>query len=347
MMNAQSTLQTMRIVRLDEVGPPENLKLVEQPVPTPGPGEILIRVALAGMIYGDTEARRGTYFKPTPSPFFPGREVAGEIVAVGPDVTGYQTGDRVLALILAYGCWADYVIAPLKETKAHHGGRIPPSDIVKLEPETGFAEALPYLVNFRLAHMLFHGSSKVPQGATVLVHGGAGGMGSMVIQLAVDHGCTVIATCRGAAEADYCRALGAQHVIDTVSEDYVAATLAACPGGVPYSFNGVGGDAINRDFDVLAPFGEIQAYGYVAAKTPFDSFRLGKSISLKTFSADDYLKTPMFPAATAAMHEWFRTRTLRGVDVILPLDQVVEANRLLDAGRVTGKIALEAAMRVG
>jgi NADPH2:quinone reductase len=110
--------------------------------------------------------------------------------------------------------------------------------------------------------------------------------------------------------------------------------------GVRFIFNGVGGDTLAMDAEVTAPFGEIQAYGYVAGKKPFDLFRVKHSIAIKTFSADDFFATPMFPAATEAMHEWFRSGRLLAASVILPLEQAAEANRMLERGEVLGKIAL-------
>lgn len=332
----------MRIVRLDETGPPENLKIVQEQIPVPGPDDVLIKVELAGLIYGDMEARRGTYFKPTLLPFYPGREVAGHVIAIGRNVCGYAVGDRVMALVLAGRCWAEYVLAPTKSTRDLSGELAPPSDIITLLDSTPFEDALPYLINFRLAHMLFHGSSRVKEGSTILVHGGSGGMGSMVIQLARAHGCPTIATCLTDVEAEYCRVLGANDVVVVSRQDYIAEVMRITSGkGVPYSFNGVGGDTLNRDFEALAPFGELHAYGYVAGKLPFDAFRLGKTITLKTFSADNYLPTEMFKMATEAMMNWLKNMPLRGVDSIFPLAEVVEANRLLDDGKIRGKVALK------
>jgi NADPH:quinone reductase len=333
--------RTMRAVRLDEVGPPENLKIVETPIPEVGPDDILIKVEMAGLIYGDAEARRGTYFSKTLVPWFPGREAGGYIAAVGADVTGWSPGDRVIALVLSLGCCAEYVLASTKPQTLPNGYKIPPADIIALPDDVSFAQGLVYLVNFRLAHLLFHGSSKVPSGETVLVQGASGGMGSMVTQLAHAHGCPVIATCRRPAEAAFLERLGADHVINVSETAYVPRVMHITDGrGVSFVFNGVGGDTIQSDVDVMAPFGELQAYGYVAGKKPFDLFRVSKCIALKTFSADDFFKTPMFPAATAAMHEWFRTGPMIEAGIILPLEQVAEANRLLDRGDVLGKIVL-------
>jgi NADPH:quinone reductase len=337
-----SVVRTMRAVRLDEVGPPENLKVVERDLPQVGSDDVLIKVGMAGLIFGDSEARRGTYFSRTLLPWFPGREAAGWIEAVGANVTGWKPGDRVMALVLSLGCCAEYVVASTKPQTLPNGYSIPPADIIALPDNVSFAQGLVYLVNFRLAHLLFHGSSKVPSGETILVQGASGGMGSMVTQLAKAHGCTVIATCRRQVEQDFLEGLGADHVINVTNADYRPKVKEITGGeGVRYVFNGVGGDTLATDVEVMAPFGELQAYGYVAGKKPFDLFKVSRSIAIKTFSADDFFRTPMFPAATEAMHEWFRSGQATQSARVLPLDQVVEANRLLDRGDVLGKIALE------
>jgi NADPH2:quinone reductase len=333
--------KTMRAVRLDAVGPAENLRVVEKPVPVPEPDEVLIKVELAGLIFGDIEARRGTYFTETRTPWFPGREAAGYIVAVGGNVRDFTVGERVAALVLSLGCCAEYVVASTRPQTLPGNYKVPPADIIKLPDNVSFGQALVYLVNFRLAHLLFHGSSQVPRGTAIIVQGAAGGMGSMLTQLAHAHGCPVIATCRRAAEETYLKQLGATHVVNVTHTDYLASVRELTQGrGVRFVFNGVGGDTLAADADIVAPFGEIQAYGYVAGKTPFDLFRVKHSIAIKTFSADDFFATPMFPAATAAMHEWFRSGPLLEASMILPLEEVVEANRLLERGKVLGKIAL-------
>ncbi len=281
----------MRAVRLDEVGPPENLMLVERPVPEIGPDDLLIKVGMAGLIYGGAEARRGTYFSRTVTPWYPGREAAGVVAAVGANVTAWKPGDRVVALILTLGCCAEYVVASTKPRPLPNGHTAPPADIIALPDNVGFGQALVYVINFRLAHLLFHGSSKVPAGATVLVHGASGGMGAMVTQLARAQGSPVIATCRREVEAEFLKGLGADHIINVTRADYVAEVKTLTGGrGVPFVFNGVGGDTLDTDLDVIAPFGEIQAYGYVAGKSAFHPFRTGKTMALKTFAASDFFR---------------------------------------------------------
>lgn len=325
----------MRAVRLDETGPPENLQLVEQPVPAVGPHDVLIRTELAGVLYADAEARKGSYFKPTRLPWLPGREVAGTVVACGDAVTGFLPGDRAMAIVHAGGCYAEYVAA------STGGAPQPAADIIKLPENVAFDQGLVYLANFRLAHLVVHAQAKVPQGASVVIHGAAGGMGAMVTQIAASLGCDVTALCRGRREADFCLANGATRAIDTLAHDYVDAVLGATGGrGVDFSFNGVGGETTNRDPLIVKPFGEVILYGYVAGKTPLEPFDVNKTWTLKLFSAANYLATPHFEQATRAMLDWFRTKPLLSAGEIFPMSRVVDAHHALEAGDLLCKLCL-------
>lgn len=321
----------MRAVRLDKTGPPENLTLVEVDEPVPPADGVLIRTAYAGMLYADAEARRGTYYKETRLPWWPGREVAGEVEAVGSAVSGIRAGDRVAALVFGGGCYAEKVVA---RTGPH-------SDIVKLPDNTGFGESLTYLINFRLAHLLVHAWAKVPRGSRIAVHGASGGIGSMVMDLTADLDCDIIAFVRSEAEAVYSRNLGAAHCVNTLETDYVAAVHHITGGeGVGFSFNGVGGPTIARDAEILAPFGELHLYGYVAGKQAFDPFSTDRSIALKTFNADDFLATPHFQAASDAMLARFERGGLLTPGRIFALADAAEAHRAMEAGEICGKILL-------
>lgn len=332
----------MRAIRLDAVGPPENLALVEIDRPELTPDGVLIRNAYAGMIYADAEARRGTYYRETKCPWFPGREAAGIIEAVGRDVRGVEPGERVAALVLAGGCYAEYVLARTAPQVGPGGRTLSPSDVVKLPPEVSFTQALVYLVNFRLAHLLVHAWARLRGDARIVVHGASGGMGSMILQLARELGCESIAVVRNDTEAAFCRRIGANHAIVTAHTDYVGEVLRLTGGaGVAYSFNGVGGDTINRDPKVLAPFGELHCYGYVAGKVPFDLFATDRTLSIKTFNADNFLGTPHFAVATEAMHRWFASGPLLEAGEVFPLARAADAHRAIEAGNVLGKIVLQ------
>ncbi len=332
----------MRAIRLDETGPPENLKLVEIDEPALTEDGVLIRTAFAGTIYADAEARRGTYYKQTKLPWFPGREVTGAVEKVGSAVTQYAPGDRVSALVFGAGCYADKVLARTASHEAQGGARMPPSDIIRLPDATDAAASLVYLINYRLAHLLVHGWARVQPEARIVVHGASGGMGSMILELANELGCEAIALVRTSDEAEFCRQLGAAHCIDTTQTDYVEAVNELTDGaGVSFSFNGVGGDTINRDPRILAAFGEIHLYGYVAGKIPFDPFANDGSIALKTFNADDFFRTPMFAAANDAMLARFERGNLLPPGRIMPLAQAAEAHRAMEAGEIRGKLLLE------
>jgi len=332
----------MRAIRLDEIGPPENLKLVEIPEPELPEDGVLIRTARAGMIYADAEARRGTYYKQTPLPWFPGREVAGTVEAVGSAVADIRPGDRVAALVFGAGCYAEKVLARTAPHSLPDGRAMPPSDIVPLPDGTGFGEALVYLINFRLAHLLVHGWARVGRGTRIAVHGATGGMGTMVLELARELECESIALVRSPAEAEFCRGLGAAHCVDTTAADYVEAVRGLTGGqGVAFSFNGVGGPTIGRDARILAPFGELHLYGYVAGKQPFDPFATDGTMALKTFNADDFLRTPHFAAASEAMLARFTRGGLLPPGRVFPLEQAAAAHRAIESGEICGKILLE------
>lgn len=332
--------ESMRAIRLDETGPPANLRCIETDRPVLAPDGVLIRVAYAGIIYADAEARRGTYYRKTTLPWFPGREAAGIVAAIGSAVTGFKPGDRVAALVMGGGCYAEYVQARTAPHQLPSGSECAPSDIIALPDGVSFTQALVYLVNFRLAHILFHAWARTPPHARIMVHGAAGGMGAMLLQLAAQQGCETIAMVRNEMETDFCRRLGAAHAIDASQHDYVAA-IEALGGGVHFSFNGVGGDTLNRDPLLLAPFGELICYGYVAGKQPIDFFALDRTLSIKSFNADNFLKTPHFAAATAAMREQFHRAALLDAGRIFPLPQAAEAHQALESGDFLGKIVLQ------
>ena len=332
----------MRAIRLDKVGPPENLALVDIAEPELTPDGVLIRTACAGMIYADAEARRGTYYKQTAVPWFPGREVAGVVEAVGSDVTDYRPGDRVAALVHDGGCYAEKVLARTAPHATPDGRAMPPSDIIRLPESADFGAALVYLINYRLAHLLVHGWARVERGARIAVHGATGGMGTMVIELARDLDCEIIAFVRSEREAAFCRDIGATHCIDTTAGDYVEAVRDITGGaGVGYSFNGVGGPTITRDAYILAPLGELHLYGYVAGKAMFDPFATAGTMALKTFNADDFLRTPLFTAASEAMLARFARGKLMQPGKSFPLADAAAAHRAIESGEICGKIILE------
>jgi NADPH:quinone reductase len=329
---------TMRALVLSEIGAPDNLRVTERPVPEPAENEVLIKVELAGLLYSDAEARRGTYYKKTLVPWYPGREAAGTIAKVGPGVSDFKAGQRVAALVTTGQCQAEYVLA--SSSLAAGPSVRAPAEILPLPDSVSFGQALVYLVNFRLAHLALHSWSKARPGSTVLIHGASGGMGSVLTQLADALGCLVLVTCRSDDEARFCLRNGADHALRLDKGPYPEAVKAIVPGGVDVIFNGVGGPTVNLDPHAIAPFGEIHLYGYVAGKPDLKVFDIEHCVALKTFSADDFFRLESFAGATRAMYAWFQSGRLLDVGRILPLEEAPLAHRLLDEGRVVGKLAL-------
>ena len=164
----------MKAIRLDELGAPENLKLVDIPRPEIGDDDLLIRVRLASLLYADTEQRRGSYYFETKLPHYPGREVAGTIEQVGVNVTDFQVGQRIAALMYDGRCYAEYVLARTRPYSFPDGAEVPSADIQVLPDNVSFEQSLAYVTNFRLAYLLHHIYIGIPPDAAVLIHGGAG-----------------------------------------------------------------------------------------------------------------------------------------------------------------------------
>ncbi len=233
--------ETMRAVEISAPGGPEVLRPVTRPLPRPGQGEILIRVAFAGVNRPDLLQRAGAYAPPPTASDLPGLEAAGEVVALGPGVAGWQLGDRVAAL-LPGGGYAEYATCP-----AAHALPVPAG--------LGLREAacLPE-THFTVWSNLFMRAG-LRAGERVLIHGGASGIGTTAIQLARAFGARVFATAGSAEKCALARHLGAEQAIHYRSEDFVAALCAQ--GGADVILDMVGGSYISRNIKALADDGRL------------------------------------------------------------------------------------------
>lgn len=233
----------MRAVVIDGFGGPEKLREMEMPTPWPGPDEVLIRLAATSVNPVDWKIREGllvTLF-PHHFPLIPGWDAAGTIEALGERVQGFAPGDKVFAYCrkpeVQWGTYAEYVtmradaVAPM------------PASLSFVE-----AACLP-LVGLTAWQALFEAAS-LKAGQTILIHAGAGGVGGLAIQLAKHAGARVLTTA-SAANHDYVRGLGADHVIDYAREDFVQATRAVAPEGVDVVFATVGGETLQQSYAAL------------------------------------------------------------------------------------------------
>ncbi len=236
--------ETMTAIAIPKPGGPEALVPEKRPLPKPGPAEVLVRVAAAGVNRPDVMQRMGMYPPPPGAPDIPGLEIAGEVVALGDKVTKLRAGDKVCALVPGGG-YAEYCVAD--EAIA-----LPvPKGLSMIE-----AAALPETFFTVWHNMMERGALKADE--TVLIHGGTSGIGTTAIMIAKAFGAKVIATAGSAEKCAACRKLGADVAIDYKKEDFVAATKAATGGrGADLIIDIVGGDYVSRNYDAAAIEGRI------------------------------------------------------------------------------------------
>jgi NADPH2:quinone reductase len=233
----------MTVIGIKAPGGPEALVPEERPVPTPGEGELLIRVRAAGVNRPDVMQRKGLYPPPPGASDIPGLEIAGEIAALGPGIKRWKEGDRVMALVSGGG-YAEYCLAYASHTLAVSGL---PLEEAAAVPETFFT----------VWHNVFERGA-LNSGESFLVHGGSSGIGTTAIQLAKQFRATIFTTAGSEEKCEACRKLGADLAINYKSEDFVAACKKATDGkGVDLILDMVGGDYIERNYDAAAVEGRI------------------------------------------------------------------------------------------
>ncbi len=233
--------EQMRAVEITSPGGPEVLRLVDHPVPTPGAGEVLIKVAYAGVNRPDALQRAGLYRPPPSASPLPGLEAAGEIVALGAGVQGWALGDQVCAL-LPGGGYADYVLTP-----AAHCLPVPKG--------MGLHEAACLPETFFTVWSNVFQRGGLTAGERFLVHGGSSGIGTTAIQLAHAFGARVFATAGSAEKVEACLALGAERAVNYRDEDFVEVLKAE--GGANLILDMVGGDYLPRNIKSLADEGRL------------------------------------------------------------------------------------------
>ena len=316
-----------------EAGGPDVLCAVERPIPQPGAGEVLIRVAAAGVNRPDILQRRGMYPPPPGAPTIPGLEVAGEIVGVGVGVDPARIGQKICALV-AGGGYAQYCTAPL-------GQCLPVPDSLSLIE----AAALPETLFTVWSNVFDRGQAKA--GETILIHGGTSGIGTMAIALCKLFGLTVIVTCGSDDKCAAARALGADHAINYAADDFAAAVQSLTGGkGVQLILDMVGGDYVPRNMACLAEDGrhvtiavqrgmtaEINiAALMVRRQTLTGSTLRARPLDFKAKLAEDLLHK-VWPLVSAGK--------LRPVmDQSFPLTEAAAAHARMEAGAHIGKIVL-------
>lgn len=325
--------QTMTCIDPAAPGGPEVLQPVTRPVPVAGPGEVLIRVAAAGVNRPDVLQRRGMYPPPAGAPSIPGLEVAGEIVAVGPEVAADQIGQQVCALVSGGG-YAEYCVAPL-------GQCLPVPEGLSMAE----AAAMPETAFTVWTNVFDRGQAQA--GETILIHGGTSGIGTMAIALCKLFGLTVIVTCGADDKCAAARALGADHATNYASTDFVEAVKAVTDGqGVHLILDMVGGDYVPRNLACLREDGrhvtiavqrgmtaEINIAALMVRRLTMTGSTLrARPVSFKAALADT-LRDRVWPLVSAG-----RLRPV--MDQSFALADAAAAHARMEAGAHIGKIVL-------
>jgi NADPH:quinone reductase len=329
-MNATS----MIAIEIRAPGPPDALQPVRVAMPSPGPGEVLIRVAAAGINRPDVLQRKGMYPPPPGVTNIPGLEVSGEIAEVGPGAGRYAKGDQVCALV-AGGGYAEFVAAPEVQCLA-----IPAT--VSLEEGAAIPETF-FTVYFNLFQR-----AGLRAGETVLVHGGSGGIGTTAIMLAKAFDVRVIATAGTQEKCADCLALGADRAINYKSEDFVAATLAITQGqGADVILDMVGGDYLPRNVAAAATEGRIAliaTQGGTRSELDLRPLMMKRlTLTASTLRAQPVAnKGRIADALRANVWPLFATKNLRPrIHARFPLAAAARAHELMESGSHFGKIILE------
>lgn len=328
----------MKIVQFKTPGPASVLDYVEVPTPEPGPGEVLVRAQAIGVGMPDVMIRRGVYNWMPPLPTAPGTEMSGIVEKLGPGVTRFKPGQRVVVSARDRphrgGCYAEYNATPEKSVYAlPHGADM---------------DQAAALANYQVAYHLLYDCIAFKPGQTVLVQGAAGGTGSALVDLARSAGLGVIGLCSGQAKIDFVKSFGVEQVIDRQCEDVGEAVKAATKGrGVDYIMDFAGGPDFVKNFAMLAPYGTVVTYGQLAGKPKDDVYgalraQAAKCLSLRAFSIHiyDHWREPQ-----QAGMRWLIERLGRGeirprIYERMPLSEARRAHELFESGQVMGKLLL-------
>ncbi len=327
----------MRAVVISEPGGLDKLELRDIPEPAPGPGELRIAVAYAGLNWGDIQKRQGVYPDAIAYPAVLGVEVSGFVDALGPGTRGFRRGERVAAITgpRMLGGYAEKCV-------------LPASYAIKLPDNISLDLAAVFPVAAITAYHLINTATELRKGDVLLIHAIGGAVGLVATQLAAAKGLRVIGTVGSQGKARLPLAFGATQVIDRSCEDFVAVAMALTQGrGVDVVIDSLGAEILERSFDVLRPFGRVINIGEAAGYPDFD-------IRAKLYRRSTSLAGFEFLHAEPGSAGWkrgvreivagFREGRLRlPLEATYPLSDVRRAHERLESRTVAGKLALRMA----
>ena len=321
----------MKAIQITETGGPEVLKLVDLPIPQPGPGQVLIRVEATGVNFIEIYFRKGVY--KSALPLVLGSEAAGTVEELGPGVTGFAAGDAV-ASVAVLGSYAEYAL-------------VPATGLVKVPGGVTMEQAAAVMLQGMTAHYLSTSTFPLKKGDTALVHAGAGGVGLLLTQMAVRIGARVITTCSTEEKVELSREAGASDVILYAEKEFEPEVKKLTGGkGVDVVYDSVGKTTFEGSLNSLRPRGLLALFGASSGPVPpFDLIQLSGKGSL-------FVTRPTLwhYVATRAELEWRAGEVLGWVatgklklrtEYMYALDDAAQAQTDLAARKTTGKILLE------
>ncbi|MEQ8397015.1 NAD(P)H-quinone oxidoreductase [Thalassobaculum sp.] len=323
---------TMTAIEITEPGAPEVLKAGTRPVPAPGDGEVLVKVAFAGINRPDCLQRAGGYPPPPGASDIPGLEIAGTVASVGKGVSRWKVGDQVCALV-AGGGYAEYCAAPADTCSPVPAGYT-------------LAEAAALPENYYTVWTNVFERGRLQKGETILIHGGSSGIGTTAIQLAHAFGARVIATAGSADKVKVCEQLGAERGINYRDEDFVAVMKEL--GGADVILDMVGGPYIQRNIDCLKLEGRLVQIAFLQPPVVKEFNFLKVMLQRLTITGSTLRpRTVAQKAAIARQLEekvWplLEARTVKPlIHSTFPLDDAAGAHALMESSQHIGKILLE------
>jgi putative PIG3 family NAD(P)H quinone oxidoreductase len=323
----------MIAIGVKKPGGPDALQPIDMPVPSPAEREVLIRVGAAGINRPDLMQREGRYPPPPGASDIPGLEVAGTVVSCGPGVLRWREGDRVCALVSGGG-YAEYCVAPEMQC-------LPIPSTLDLVSAGGVPETF-----FTVWTNVFE-RGRLREGESLLVHGGASGIGTTAIQMARAFGARVFATAGSEEKCRACERLGAERAVNYQTEDFVAVLTSATNGrGIDVILDMVGAPYFSRNVDLLALEGRLLQIAVLhGAKSEINLVRLlrqrltitGSTLRARTVEE----KGAIANALERQVWPLLESETIRPVIYrTFPLQQAADAHRLMESGSHIGKIVL-------
>ncbi len=319
----------MKAIRVHELGGPEVLRYEEVPQPIPQAGQALVKIEAIGLNFVDCNYRMGAYTAALP--FTPGMEAAGTVAALGPAVMGLRVGDRV-AYAPYMGAYAEYAVVPADR-------------LVPIPDGLDARSVAAGLLQGMTAHYLATSTYPLKPGDTAVVHAAAGGVGSILIQIAKMRGATVFGTVSTPEKSQRARAAGADEAILYTDQDFAAEVMRLTKGkGANVVYDSVGRTTFDQSLQCLAVRGVLALFGQASGPVPpVDPLRLWKnSVYLTRPALADYTgdRAELLARAQDVLGWIASGKITIHVSQVLPLREAAEAHRLLQARKTTGKVLL-------